>query len=184
MSDDHTSTRDEIFGPLIAGRNCGDCSACCTYLRVESEEFQKPAGVTCQHCTAGGCDIYATRFPVCRVWHCLWKHIPSLPEEARPDRSGVLCCLERQADPETVFSRLNIRLMVIDRGKAESSELLGPMLEMFKQGDLPVWLDTLETQLRLVHPDVVTASAVLNSSDEGMAEVWRSGVRLAKKDGA
>lgn len=179
MISSHTALRQKLFGPVVPGRECGDCTACCTFLKIGTPELIKPAGVTCEHCRDRGCAIYAKRFPVCRGWHCLWKHIPVLPEEARPDRSGVLCGFEQQAVPENVFSRLSVRLIVIDRDKAESSDLFEAMMAMFKQGDLPVWLDAQDKQLRLVHPNSKTASAVLGvASSTSLSNEWQSGVRV------
>src|SRR4051812_35852125 len=64
--------------PLYKGRmgdlpktDCGGCTVCCTALPIV-EDFTKPAGVTCQHCTSSGCGIYATRYPICRTFVCGW----------------------------------------------------------------------------------------------------------------
>jgi hypothetical protein len=69
--------------------DCGGCTACCTVLPIEAD-FAKPAGVTCQHCTATGCGIYETRFEICRTFLCGWLLLPKLDDSWRPDRSGIL----------------------------------------------------------------------------------------------
>ena len=66
-----------------AKRSCGDCTACCTFLRIDSgttktltfhtaEDVSKPAGETCRFCTAQGCSIYDDRPIVCRAFKCDW----------------------------------------------------------------------------------------------------------------
>lgn len=75
-----------------AGRRCGECSLCCTVLRVD--ELAKPAGRDCAHQrAAGGCAIHATRPPICRAYHCLWLQ-GGLEEDERPDRIGGVVDLE------------------------------------------------------------------------------------------
>ncbi len=73
---------------LVPGRQCGDCTVCCTVMAIDKPEIQKEAGVTCRHCV-GGCTIYETRPPLCRDYHCGWRQLPILDEGWRPDRSGV-----------------------------------------------------------------------------------------------
>jgi len=81
----------DVFGPLVAGRECGGCIVCCEHAEVRSVEFTKPAGQLCVHARAtGGCGIYPDRPPVCRRWHCLWRHVAELPDDARPNRLGVM----------------------------------------------------------------------------------------------
>jgi hypothetical protein len=70
------------------GNSCGDCVVCCLALRIE--EFQKPAGTLCQHCTGTGCGIYETRYDTCRGFLCGYRQIPDLGDAWRPDRSGIL----------------------------------------------------------------------------------------------
>jgi hypothetical protein len=75
----------------LADRPCGECSVCCTVKPINTPELVKAPGVACQHCLAsGGCGIYETRFPVCREYRCAWKMLGWIPEQLRPDRSGVL----------------------------------------------------------------------------------------------
>lgn len=73
---------------LVPGRECGDCTVCCTVMAIDKPEIQKEAGVTCRHCV-GGCTIYATRPPLCRDYYCGWRQLPILDDDWRPDRSGV-----------------------------------------------------------------------------------------------
>ena len=76
---------------LVAGRQCGECTVCCTTLHINTTEFQKPPGIRCPHLsTAGGCSIYPTRPEACRTYHCGWRYLGFLSDSWRPDRSGVL----------------------------------------------------------------------------------------------
>lgn len=75
---------------MVPGRECGACTVCCTALPIETKELRKLPGVVCEHCRAGGCSIYETRFPICRTYHCGWRTLAVLDDDWRPDRSGVL----------------------------------------------------------------------------------------------
>jgi hypothetical protein len=75
---------------LVPGRDCGGCTVCCTVLPIETAELSKAPGVACAHCSAKGCAIYETRFPICRTYHCGWRQLAALDDAWRPDRSGVL----------------------------------------------------------------------------------------------
>jgi hypothetical protein len=75
---------------VVPGRACGTCTACCTELAIVTDEMTKMAGVPCEHCTAGGCGIYAKRPQLCRDYYCIWRSVPDMDDSWRPDRSGVL----------------------------------------------------------------------------------------------
>lgn len=68
-------------------RGCGPCQACCTWLKVP--ELPKDAGKVCEHLCHSGCGIYDQRPRSCRKFECLWLK-GELPEEARPDKIGVI----------------------------------------------------------------------------------------------
>jgi hypothetical protein len=78
------------------GNSCGDCTVCCLALRIE--EFDKPAGTLCQHCTGTGCGIYETRYEVCRGFMCGYRMLPALGDTWRPDRSGILIMMMELKD--------------------------------------------------------------------------------------
>ncbi len=90
-------------------RACGECSLCCTLLRVD--ELTKLAGVSCIHQdTHGpGCAIHEHRPEVCRGYSCLWLK-GGLEERDRPDRLGAVLDLRT----EGMGSRLEIRQAVPD----------------------------------------------------------------------
>ncbi len=68
-------------------RECGPCTACCTTHRIL--ELDKKAGVRCPHVRQKKCSIYGNHPPSCKVYACAWL-IGGLPEEERPDRSGMV----------------------------------------------------------------------------------------------
>ena len=94
----------------VLERSCGECRACCTVLGFDAEpgesNFHKPAGEPCRHLVQIGCAIYPERPPVCRRFECGWLSAPNLPDELRPDRSGVLFCTNDNplADGYAVFA--------------------------------------------------------------------------------
>jgi len=75
----------------MAGRSCGECTLCCTLLRVD--ELRKLGGTPCVHLRrapdAPGCGIHATRPGICRAYSCLWLS-GGLDEADRPDRLGAV----------------------------------------------------------------------------------------------
>jgi len=70
-------------------RRCGECSLCCTVLRVD--ELGKLGGEACRHLDSerGGCAIHPDRPQICRAYRCMWLR-GALEEQDRPDRLGAL----------------------------------------------------------------------------------------------
>lgn len=87
-----------------AERRCGECRACCITLGFRSRpgesSFDKPHSVACPHLVQIGCGIYPERPPVCRRFQCGWLQAPNLPEALRPDRCGVLFCVNTAPESE------------------------------------------------------------------------------------
>jgi len=83
--------------PLVPGRECGSCSACCVSLRINTKALIKPADVECKNLTpAKGCAIYASRPSACRSFHCGWRMLGGLDDTWRPDRSKVMIRVEQE----------------------------------------------------------------------------------------
>jgi hypothetical protein len=104
-----------------ADRPCGECTSCCRILRIRKRNdgghddfpFDKPAGVTCQHCREGrGCEIFTTAdLPnLCKMYSCLWKDSRYLPAAWRPDKVNAVCSVEGY-----ILGRLVIRVTVDSR---------------------------------------------------------------------
>ena len=77
-------------GGPVPGRECGSCDACCVVFEIQVPEIAKPPGVPCRNLTKAGCAIYESRPDMCRKWLCGWRLISGLPENWRPDLSGIL----------------------------------------------------------------------------------------------
>ena len=72
----------------MSSRQCGECSLCCTVLRVD--EIAKLGGTRCQHVRSGaGCAIHARRPAICRGYECMWLR-GKLRDKDRPDRLGAV----------------------------------------------------------------------------------------------
>jgi hypothetical protein len=98
---------------LVAGRECGACTVCCTVPTINKPEIQKVSGATCRHCTAAGCGIYETRPPVCRGYYCAWRTVDIFDESWRPDRSGVMPYVETEGISEIFDLSTGIGLMLV-----------------------------------------------------------------------
>jgi hypothetical protein len=123
----------------VKERSCGECSVCCVVLNVDTREFQKMPGVPCTHLCSGGCSIHATRFPVCREYHCGWRYLSSLGEDWRPDRCGVLIDFQVDNLPAHYPKRPGIRLWIVDKKKALRRPLYDYVARLIA-GDVPVIL--------------------------------------------
>jgi len=77
-------------------RTCGTCTACCEGW-LSADELDMRPGRACRHCTQQGCAIYQNRpEDPCVRFQCGWLVEGSpLPDEMRPDRSGVIVLLGR-----------------------------------------------------------------------------------------
>ena len=85
----------------VAGRACGQCTACCTIMGVC--ELNKANYQPCSH-ECGCCAIYNSRPNTCRTWSCVWL-LGRLEgdERRRPDQLGLMFNHEKLAgQPITV----------------------------------------------------------------------------------
>ena len=103
---------------LIPGRECGDCTVCCTAPSINKPEIQKLSGAACRHCTrlpsgGGGCAIYDNRPPVCRSFYCAWRTVDIFGDDWRPDKSGVLAYVETEGISEDFDLGTGIGLMLV-----------------------------------------------------------------------
>jgi Fe-S-cluster containining protein len=115
---------------LNSNRNCGTCSACCTYLGVNS--LKKHAGQSCQHIKNGDptkrCGIYETRPEACSGYQCAWR-VGMFPDDYRPNDSGmIISCY-----PPNIFV-----IQLFDKRKAGTIQTgkLGQVLQRLLSGDL------------------------------------------------
>ena len=98
---------------LVAGRECGECTVCCTVAPIRTATLVKAPSTPCPHCTAGGCGIYLQRPDECRDSFCGWRARPELDAGWRPDLSGVMILAEHDAPPP-MSGRPGLKFVLVD----------------------------------------------------------------------
>ena len=149
-----------LLGPILPDRECGDCTACCTELTVNTPEFAKPAGAPCVHLSGQGCGIHAVRPRICRTWFCAWRRVASLPDEARPDRSGLLVSLNFVSQPQNCLEGVSINVRVLAGSDAIANGMAAIVLDNVCDQLVPVWFSDGSKKM-LMHPDSDVARFVL-----------------------
>jgi hypothetical protein len=79
--------------PLIIKKSCGSCTKCCEgWLKADIKGHSMYPGKPCFFVEVGkGCTIYKDRpKDPCIEFSCGWKEIEEMPEEFKPDISGVI----------------------------------------------------------------------------------------------
>ena len=112
-----------------ASRHCGECSLCCTLLRVDA--LGKAGGTPCVCLRdAGGCEIHARRPAICRSYRCLWLQ-GGLEEADRPDQLGAIVDLESTGE--------SVRLVIREaqRGQLERNRRLQQIAARYRES-MPV----------------------------------------------
>jgi hypothetical protein len=125
--------------PPLAGRECGECTACCIELGIDDPQLRKPDHVACPHMIAGqGCAIHATRPQTCRNWYCGWR-ILHLSDAMRPDRAHIM--LAPELDSAASGGKGGLRIVVLheDRAALLQEELLTLVARCVK-GGAPIFL--------------------------------------------
>ena len=92
-------------------RECGECTACCTWLIGDSFGWKFGQGQSCKFLECNGCGVHKGRPESCRNYQCAWsQHL--LPEEMRPDKCNVLVSVERNENGQylKVFGINNKRI--------------------------------------------------------------------------
>jgi len=183
---DEADLETMLLGPVVADRACGDCVACCTVLTVDTPDFSKPAGTPCAHLTAQGCGIHAVRPHICRTWFCAWRRVAEMPDEARPDRSGLLVSLNFERAPRNCFEGVSINVRAIEGSGAISRDITAAILDSLCDRLVPVWFSDGAKKM-LVHPENDVAGLVISGDappahlqDEVAAWRERYGVFAAK----
>ncbi|MBU3077856.1 YkgJ family cysteine cluster protein [Sphingomonas quercus] len=150
-----------LLGPVLADRSCGGCTACCTVLTVDTPDFKKPAGMPCAQLTANGCGIHDVRPPVCRTWFCAWRRVADMPDEARPDRSGLLVSLNFEREPRNCFEGVSINVRKLAGSNAIESGMAATILDSLCNQLVPVWFSDGSTKM-LMHPEDDVARLVIS----------------------
>jgi hypothetical protein len=169
---------EALLGPLVAGRECDGCAVCCDILKIDTPDLQKPADMRCVHRSAEGCAIHAVRPGICRAWFCGWRRIEDMPDDARPDRSGLMVSLDFVREPRNCLEGVAIVVRSTVGREAFESETAERILDSLCERLVPVWLHDGSKKV-LVHPDAEVAHHVL-SGDPAPADLedevaaWRA----------
>jgi len=171
-----TPARQAGFAPEAAqgaARECGECSLCCTLLRVD--ELSKLGGTPCVHQrTGGGCGVYARRPGVCRAYRCLWLSGGLRPED-RPDRLGALLDLVNRG------GQLMLQIREAEAGAFERSARLQEIASGFRAA-MPVRISDVASVL---DPDRPFRVLLPGGEEQRVAgetlEIWRDGRKLGSR---
>ena len=107
---------------------CGECSACCTALRIDKKEIfwkdgDKVAGETCEKLSNGQCSIYEERPPACVKYECLWLQLSKLTDmnpDFRPDKLDAMVSTHYyEAKNEFTFTIKELKKDRIDLNKLD-----------------------------------------------------------------
>lgn len=156
-----TDLETTLLGPVLTDRTCGDCTACCTVLTVDTPEFKKPAGTQCSHLGPRGCEIHAVRPHICRTWFCAWRRVADMPDDARPDRSGLLVSLNFVREPQNCFEGVSINVRVLANSDAIGNGLAAAVLDSVCNQLVPVWFSDGSNKM-LMHPENDVARLVIS----------------------
>ncbi len=121
-------------------RQCGACTVCCTALAIETVPFRKASGIACRHCTAQGCGIYETRYPICRTYFCGWFGLPELDDSWRPDLSGIVISPQNAGIPAQYEVREGIEFLVLGGEAAIRRPVFAAFVAALLRSRTPVFL--------------------------------------------
>jgi hypothetical protein len=159
---------------VVPGRGCGSCTACCTELAIVTDEMAKLAGVPCEHCSGGGCRIYANRPQLCRDYYCMWRSIPDLAETWRPDRSGVL--MMHEAPVAGYPSPIGVSLVLIGEPEVLRRDDFAMLAAGFIDRRTPTYLNLPRTAGNWGHKQMLNPqlSAAVAARDLNMVKtlIW------------
>ncbi len=145
----------------------------------------KPAGVLCEHSTGASCGIYRDRPQACAKWYCLWRKIEALPDELRPDRSGILLSLETDPTADDPFLRTRIVCRAVySADDLDRWEAIEAVAMFAREGSLPVWTAAGQRASLIYPPEMhaghlrsiilgAKAPALPDPSHEQEAAAWR-----------
>lgn len=156
-----TDVETMVLGPVLPERACGDCTACCTVLTVDTPDLKKPAGRPCKKLYAGGCSIHDVRPHICRTWFCAWRRVASMPDETRPDLSGLLVSLNFVQKPQNCFEAVSINVRVLAGSEAIENGMAAAVLDSVCNQLVPVWFSDGSKKM-LMHPDNDVAVLVIS----------------------
>jgi Fe-S-cluster containining protein len=164
---------DEGDPPDTARRSCGECSLCCTVLRVD--ELRKLGGIPCTELRDdGGCSIYDRRPGICRAYRCLWLK-GGFEEEDRPDRLGAV------VDILTTGGSTRLGIQEARPGAFDASPRLREIAQLYRE-TMPV---RIVEAGNVTDPDRPFRLLLANGEEQRVRgewiDVYRNGERVAQR---
>ena len=101
-------------------RLCGECTACCTWLKGNAYGYEFGGGKSCKFLECNGCGVHKARPKLCKDYFCAWSQ-ELVSEEMRPDKCGVLASVENNENGQ--YLRLTLT----------QKEINTDILEYFKE---------------------------------------------------
>lgn len=150
-----------LLGPVLPDRYCGECTACCTVLTVDTPDFKKPAGTPCAQLTARGCGIHQVRPHICRTWFCAWRRVAALPDAARPDRSGLLVSINFVREPRNCLEAVSISVRSLASDGMIDKAMTATVLDSLCNQLVAVWFSDGSRKM-LMHPESGVAAYVIS----------------------
>lgn len=93
-------------------RSCGECTACCDgHIIGNAYGHDFGLGKKCFYLVQQKCTIYETRPEVCRKYQCAWTQ-GLLPEEHRPDKTGLMVSVENDQTGKQYLKGIEIQPIV------------------------------------------------------------------------
>jgi hypothetical protein len=173
---------------MLPSRECGTCTACCRVQPIRTPELRKTSHVLCQHCReTEGCRIYAQRPQVCRDYDCGWRLLAALPEDWRPDLSGIFVDRVRFRDgadnelPAQYSREFMVQLLLLTREAIDDAQL-PDVIALFVKANVPVFLGVCGPpgfQNALVFLNEFVKRAVAENRREDVSEAARKAAALA-----
>lgn len=129
----------------MANRRCGECTLCCTYLRIgaaDGSDWKLP-WKTCKHCLGRRCAIYADRPDPCRDFRCLWLADTVIPKKFRPDKVKAFLTTSTSQNALIVYCREKDRTALTNGKSRFSKYLIGlananPVVVLTEKGTQPI----------------------------------------------
>ncbi|MBB5684940.1 hypothetical protein FHS49_000931 [Sphingobium boeckii] len=84
-----------------------------------------------------------------------------MPDDARPDRSGILVSLDFVRDPSNCFEGVSIMVRMHPGSKAIENGMASSILDVLCDRLVPVWFSD-GTKKMLMHPEDCVASLVIS----------------------
>jgi Fe-S-cluster containining protein len=94
-------------------RDCGSCTACCTWLIGNAYGYEFGGGRSCKFLCEGGCGVYKARPKTCEGYFCAWAQ-ELIDEDYRPDKSGILVSVEQNENGQY------LKVLTIDKHNINS----------------------------------------------------------------